>query len=81
MIVFAHHLAMLDGLEQQLGPEHNAIRIDGSTSMDARKQLVDHFQQDPDVRLAILSITAAGVRSHQSLLCTGSWIAFGDLSI
>ncbi|KAL3146777.1 hypothetical protein ABBQ38_014760 [Trebouxia sp. C0009 RCD-2024] len=77
VIVFAHHLAMLDGLEQQLGPEHNAIRIDGSTSMDARKQLVDHFQQDPDVRLAILSITAAGTGIT---LTAAQCVVFAELS-
>ena len=35
--------------------------IDGSTSMEARKQAMDSFQQRKQVRLAILSITAAGV--------------------
>ena len=68
MIVFAHHLAVLDGLERELGSQHNAIRVDGSSSMDARKEAVDRFQQDPQVQLAILSITAAGVSSCQNLL-------------
>ena len=45
VIVFAHHLAVLDGLEQQLGPQHNAIRIDGSTSMEHAKRLWTSFSR------------------------------------
>ena len=35
--------------------------------MDACKETVDHFEQDPAVQLAILSLTAAGVSSCQNL--------------
>lgn len=35
------------------------IRIDGSTSSDARKVLVDNFQATDAIRVALLSITAA----------------------
>ena len=61
MIVFGHHKKVLDGLQAKLGKAYQAVRIDGSTSMEARKQAMDSFQQRKQVRLAILSITAAGV--------------------
>lgn len=61
MIVFAHHKKVLDGVQAKLGKAYQAVRIDGSTSMEARKQAMDSFQQRKQVRLAILSITAAGV--------------------
>ena len=59
--MFGHHKKVLDGLQAKLGKTHQAVRIDGSTSMEARKQAMDSFQQREHVRLAILSITAAGV--------------------
>lgn len=36
------------------------IRIDGSVPSAERMQLVHRFQNDPDTRVAILSIQAAG---------------------
>ncbi len=64
VIVFAHHLNVLDGIQHTLGKAYHAIRIDGSTSLESRKKAMDDFQQKPHVKLAILSITAAGVRHH-----------------
>ena len=64
VIVFGHHHKVLDGIEQKLGKAYQAMRIDGSTSMEMRKKAMDDFQQKASVRLAILSITAAGVSSH-----------------
>jgi len=61
VIVFGHHKIMLDGIQEKLGKPYQAMRIDGSTSMELRKKAMDDFQQKPSVRLAILSITAAGV--------------------
>lgn len=68
VIVFGHHHKVLDGIEQKLGKAYQAMRIDGSTSMEMRKKAMDDFQQKASVRLAILSITAAGVRSHLDML-------------
>ncbi|DBB17338.1 TPA: hypothetical protein ACH3X3_014381 [Trebouxia sp. C0006] len=61
VIVFAHHLNVLDEIQHTLGKAHHAIRIDGSTSLESRKKAMDDFQTKPEVKLAILSITAAGV--------------------
>lgn len=61
IIVFAHHQAVLDGIEAKFGKGGKTMRIDGKVSVDKRKAAVDAFQNDPKVKLAILSITAAGV--------------------
>ncbi|DBA88569.1 TPA: hypothetical protein ACH3X2_005037 [Trebouxia sp. C0005] len=61
VIVFGHHQKVLDGIQQKLGKAYEAMRIDGSTSMEMRKKAMDQFQQKASVRLAILSITAAGM--------------------
>jgi SWI/SNF-related matrix-associated actin-dependent regulator 1 of chromatin subfamily A len=37
------------------------IRIDGKTQQVARQPLCDQFQTDPTCRVALLSLTAAGV--------------------
>jgi len=59
IIVFGHHRAMLDALSAAFGEQ--AIRIDGSTPPADRQALVDQFQTDDSIRVAILSTHAAGV--------------------
>ncbi|XP_048735505.2 DNA annealing helicase and endonuclease ZRANB3-like [Ostrea edulis] len=61
-LVFAYHHAMMNGLQQTL-MDHNVkfIRIDGDTKPSDRQLYVQQFQSDPDTRVAILSILAAGV--------------------
>lgn len=61
-LVFAHHLDVLDGFShalRQMGVEY--IRIDGKTANTMRQSLVDHFQNTPSCRVAVLSLLAAGV--------------------
>ena len=77
--MFGHHRSMLDGIQHRLGGAGQAMRIDGSTSMELRKKGMDDFQQKPSVRLAILSITAAGVShdgSHSWAVCMKCVIAY-----
>ena len=45
------------------------IRIDGSTDPSKRSELVKHFQEQHDVRGAILSIKAAGVGLTLTVRC------------
>lgn len=67
-LIFGHHACMLDGIEQELEsyaqkmdiPDFH-IRIDGNTKSDIRHKLVEYFQTKPQCRVALLSITAAGV--------------------
>ncbi|KAK3611454.1 hypothetical protein CHS0354_032734 [Potamilus streckersoni] len=61
-LVFAYHHAMMNGLQQSLRDKMvKFIRIDGETKPSERLHLVQQFQSDPEIRVAILSILAAGV--------------------
>lgn len=59
VVVFAHHLDVLDGLEAGLGAD-NCVKLTGSVSAHERTQMVALFQEDPSVRYALCQITAAG---------------------
>lgn len=61
LILFAHHQAMMNGIEEllhDLKVQH--IRIDGSTPAGGRHALVAQFQKREHCRVALLSITAGG---------------------
>ncbi|XP_036057883.1 DNA annealing helicase and endonuclease ZRANB3 [Onychomys torridus] len=76
-LVFAHHLSMLQACtEAVIENKARYIRIDGSVPSSERIHLVNQFQKDPDTRVAILSIQAAG----QGLTFTAaSHIVFAEL--
>ncbi|OCT63361.1 DNA annealing helicase and endonuclease ZRANB3 [Xenopus laevis] len=60
-LVFAHHLSMLQACtEAAIESKARYIRIDGSVPSAERIHLVHQFQNDPETRVAILSIQAAG---------------------
>ncbi|KAJ8349806.1 hypothetical protein SKAU_G00249360 [Synaphobranchus kaupii] len=60
-LVFAHHLTMLQACtEAVIEAKARYIRIDGSVPSSERIHLVHQFQNDPETRVAILSIQAAG---------------------
>ncbi|XP_062270412.1 DNA annealing helicase and endonuclease ZRANB3 isoform X2 [Scomber scombrus] len=60
-LVFAHHLTMLQACtEAVIEAKVGYIRIDGSVPSSERMQLVHKFQNDPETRVAVLSIQAAG---------------------
>ncbi|NXJ97182.1 ZRAB3 endonuclease, partial [Corythaixoides concolor] len=60
-LVFAHHLSMLQACtEAVIESKVRYIRIDGSVPSAERIRLVNQFQKDPDTRVAVLSIQAAG---------------------
>eukprot|EP00927_Polykrikos_kofoidii_P055896 TRINITY_DN50082_c0_g1_i1.p1 TRINITY_DN50082_c0_g1~~TRINITY_DN50082_c0_g1_i1.p1 ORF type:complete len:744 (-),score=119.89 TRINITY_DN50082_c0_g1_i1:433-2433(-) len=61
LLVFGHHYVVLDGIEKKLvsgGIGH--IRIDGKTLQARRNDLVEQFQNDSSIRVAVLSICACG---------------------
>ncbi|XP_035816379.1 uncharacterized protein [Zea mays] len=61
-IIFAHHLKVLDGIQVFISEnEIRFVRIDGSTLQRERKEAVDSFRLDPEVKVAIIGITAGGV--------------------
>ena len=62
LIVFAHHKEVLDGIADRLAKRKvRHIRIDGDTPAGIRQELCDRFQEEDAMRVAVLSITAAGV--------------------
>eukprot|EP00986_Skeletonema_menzelii_P008167 scaffold3356_cov154-Skeletonema_menzelii.AAC.17 len=65
LVVFAHHKDVMDCLQEAITKEFKGklglIRIDGSVSPLERASCVKSFQTNKSVRLALLSMTAAGV--------------------
>lgn len=62
ILIFAHHQDIIEGIEVSLLEKQvECIRIDGRTPGYARQDLIDYFQTRETCRVAILSITAAGV--------------------
>lgn len=60
ILVFAHHVRVLDAIDQFLDArdvEH--IRIDGMTACDRRDTLVQQFQDRSAIQVALLSINVA----------------------
>lgn len=58
-LVFAHHMIMLDGLEDFMKKEKiNYIRIDGKAGVTSRQNLVNKFQNDAIIKVALLGLTA-----------------------
>ena len=60
-IFFAYHRVILDAVEEAVEASGlSYMRIDGSTPAHKRQENVKAFQETPDMRIAILSIMAAG---------------------
>jgi SWI/SNF-related matrix-associated actin-dependent regulator of chromatin subfamily A-like protein 1 len=58
LVVFAYHIKTIDTLMSHFP---DAARIDGGVSLKKRQQEMDKFQSDPNVKLFIGQIKAAGV--------------------
>lgn len=72
-IVFAHHKEMLDALEKFCEDKPcKYVRIDGTTVASKRHSLVESYQNDESVRVAVLSLTAC---------CTGLTLTAGKAVI
>ncbi|RHZ63139.1 hypothetical protein Glove_332g22 [Diversispora epigaea] len=69
-LIFAHHIEVLDSITEFIESKLKAkyIRIDGSTNQSRRQALVDEFQDDKRIRIAVLSLTAAsaGLTLHSA---------------
>ena len=80
-LIFAHHIALLDAIEQVCNRSSKSatgyIRIDGSTPAKQRADLVDDFQNNENTQVAILSIKAAGVGLT---LTAASTVVFAELT-
>lgn len=60
LVVFAVHHATIDRLSEELR-NYNPVVVDGRVDVDKRQGLVDRFQTDPNCRVFIGNIKAAGV--------------------
>ena len=56
--------------------KYSHIRLDGKTSPEQRKKKVDLFQNDPNIKVALLSITAMGTGFT---LTAASTVIFAEL--
>lgn len=63
IIIFAHHLHILEKIEDILIKKNiKYINIQGSTKSTERQKLIDNYQDTmQDIQVALLSLTAAGV--------------------
>lgn len=76
-LVFAHHLLVLDGIEEFVKKRDvGYFRLDGSTKPADRQAGVEKFQTDPSCRVALLSITAGGTGIT---LTAASTVVFAEL--
>lgn len=79
ILVFAHHTMVLDAIEASLHRNNKTvshIRIDGSVPAPVRAREVRKFQSNSKCRVALLSITAAGVGLT---LTAASTVLFAEL--
>lgn len=60
VVVFAHHIEVLDILQMSLR-DFRPVRISGDVLPDARARAVDAFQNDPETRVAVCNLVAGGV--------------------
>lgn len=79
VVVFAHHIAVLDELQSTLAAGSFA-RIDGTTSLDDRQAAVERFQKDAVCRVFLGSTKAAGVgltltAASDVLVVEQEWVA------
>lgn len=75
-IFFAYHRVILDAVENAIQHSYEYMRIDGSTPAVKRQANVQEFQSNPNMRIAILSIMAAGTGVT---LTRVSKVVFGEL--
>jgi SWI/SNF-related matrix-associated actin-dependent regulator 1 of chromatin subfamily A len=61
LIAFCTHTPMLDVIHRRGAAEGQAMFINGSVSSKKRTELVRQFQTDPNCRLAVCNIRAAGM--------------------
>lgn len=77
-LVFAHHQSVMNAIESYLQRKRvGYIRIDGKVTPHLRHEHVTSFQTDVNVRVALLSITAANVGLT---LTAASTIVFAEMT-
>jgi len=62
ILIFAHHKIIIAGIKQALEAKGiKCVKLDGSTSPNAKEQAIEDFQNKKDVRVFIGQTRAAGV--------------------
>jgi SNF2 family DNA or RNA helicase len=79
LVLFAWHIEVMNILEERL-KRHGIIRVDGSTSASKKQKLVENFQRDPKIRVALGNILSMGTGtdglqhvSCHALIAEPSW--------
>lgn len=80
IVVFAHHLTVLDILQEKLG-RHGVVRIDGGSSTKQRAEAIKDFREEPAIKVLIGNLQSMGtgtdglqdVCSH-SVFAEASWV-------
>jgi len=76
VVVFAHHKDVVAKLVEGLSPLCGVAVLTGDTALHARQAAVDAFQANPDVRVFVGTIAAAGVGLT---LTASSSVVFAEL--
>jgi len=79
LLLFFHHEAVGNILQDKLrsaGSDDFLVRVDGKTAQAERERSVTRFQEDPQIRVALLSMTACGVGLS---LTAASVVVFAEL--
>jgi len=74
IVLFAHHHSVIDAIADHFGDI--AVKFTGKTPFEERDEAVKAFQESPDIKLFIGSITAAGVGIT---LTAASLVIFAEL--
>ncbi|XP_018329041.1 SWI/SNF-related matrix-associated actin-dependent regulator of chromatin subfamily A containing DEAD/H box 1 homolog isoform X2 [Agrilus planipennis] len=62
VLIFSQYVIMLNIMEDYLCVRnHSYLRLDGSTPVNIRQQLIDQFTQDPEIFIFLLSTKAGGL--------------------
>eukprot|EP01022_Parablepharisma_sp_SALTPOND_P029228 TRINITY_DN728_c0_g1_i12.p1 TRINITY_DN728_c0_g1~~TRINITY_DN728_c0_g1_i12.p1 ORF type:complete len:603 (-),score=97.59 TRINITY_DN728_c0_g1_i12:519-2327(-) len=77
-ILFAHHMEVINDVEEFIiHRKKEYIRIDGSVPPSKRHQLVKKYQEEPECKIALLSLTAS---SQGVTLTASSTVVFAEMN-
>ncbi|SCP04929.1 DNA helicase, putative [Plasmodium ovale] len=76
-LLFCHHKLVMDEIDEFLKEKKTSfIRVDGLTPIEKREIYIKSFQNDDNVKIALLSLTACGVGLN---LTAANTVVFGEL--
>jgi len=72
LVVFAHHQFVIEAIYERY--KEIAVKLTGETSMKDRQKAVDEFQNNPETRLFVGNIQAAGVGLTLTAASTAAFV-------